>query len=121
MRIIVAAAAFAALTATTFAQTTPAEAPKSGPVCIRPFDTPTGSIDHTHVVDAQTVLFYMRDGKIWKNSLVAPCRGILLHGFSFVTHQDEVCSNATSIQVMETGQICQLGAFTPYTPPPDQH
>jgi hypothetical protein len=88
-------------------------------ICIHPFDTPTGSIDHTKVVDAQTILFYMRDGKIWKNMLHAPCRGLLYHGFSFVTHQDLVCANAQAIQVIQTGQVCVLGDFVAYTPPPD--
>jgi hypothetical protein len=88
------------------------------PVCIRPFDSPTGSIDHTHVVDPQTVLFYMSDGKVWKNSLRSPCPGLMFHGFAFLTHQDEVCSNAQGIRVIETGEVCQLGAFTSYTPPP---
>ena len=95
----------------------PPEQTKPQQVCIRPFDTPTGSIDRTKVVDPQTVLFYMRDGKIWKNRLHAPCRGLEFHGFSFVTHYDELCSNAVSIQVIDTGQVCQLGYFTPYTPP----
>jgi len=91
-------------------------------ICIRPFDSATGSIDHTKVVDPQTVLFYMRDGKIWKNTLRGPCRGLELHGFSFVTHYDEVCSNAAAIQVIQTGEVCQLGYFTPYTAPaPETH
>lgn len=87
------------------------------PVCIRPFDLPTGSVDHTHVVDPKTILFYMRDGKIWKNSLPSACPGLMFHGFSFLTYQDEVCSNAQGIQVIETGEVCQLGAFTSYAPP----
>jgi hypothetical protein len=99
-----------------FAQNPPAET-KPQQICIRPFDTPTGSIDHTQVVDPQTILFHMRDGKIWKNTLHAPCRGLEFHGFSFVTHYDELCSNAVAIQVIDTGQVCQLGYFTPYTPP----
>jgi len=117
MRVIVIAAAFAALAALPAAAQPAPQTGKPGPVCIRPFDTPTGSIDHTHVVDARTVLFYMRDGKIWKNTLRSPCRGLLLHGFSFLTHQDEICSNAQGIQVIETGEVCQLGEFTPYVAP----
>ncbi len=114
-----AAACLVFLSATVAAGAQPAGAPadQSRPVCIRPFDSPTGSIDHTHVVDPQTVLFYMRDGKVWKNSLRSPCRGLMFHGFTFLTHQDEVCSNAQGIQVVETGEVCQLGAFTPYSPP----
>jgi hypothetical protein len=64
----------------------------------------------------------MRDGKIWKNTLRGPCHGLEFHGFSFVTHYDEVCSNAAAIQVIQTGQVCQLGYFTPYTAPaPETH
>ena len=111
---LAAAFAFPAL-----AQTDSAPQPaKPQQICIRPFDTPTGSIDHTKIVDAQTILFFMRDGKIWKNTLKGPCRGLLFHGFSFLTRQDEVCANAQAIQVIETGQVCQLGDFTAYTPPP---
>ena len=67
------------------------------------------------------MLYILRDGKIWKNTLHTPCRGLEFHGFSFVTHYDEICSNAVSIQVIETGQVCQLGDFTPYTPAPETH
>ena len=91
--------------------------PHASRVCIRPFDSPVGSIDHTHVVNPQTILFYMRDGKVWKNALKSPCPGLMYHGFTFLTHQDEVCSNAQGIQVIVTGEVCQLGNFTPYVAP----
>jgi hypothetical protein len=99
------------------AANSPTDSGRGAPVCIRPFDAPRGNLDHTHVVDRQTILFYMRDGKVWKNTLRTPCMGLLFHGFEFVTHQDEVCSNAQSIRVITTGEVCQLGPFTPYTPP----
>lgn len=95
-----------------------AQPANTAPTCIRPFDFSTGSVDHTHVVNPTTILFYMRDGKIWKNALRQPCRGLTLHGFVFTTQQDEVCSNAQSIRVIQTGEICQLGEFTRYVPLP---
>jgi hypothetical protein len=108
-------AVFAAVSAQ--AQSGPQSPTGSGPVCLRPFDTPgSGAIDHTHVVDPQTILFYMRDGKIWKNTLKTSCPGLMFHGFNFATHQDEICSNAQSIRVIETDEVCELGAFTPYAP-----
>jgi hypothetical protein len=113
MKVFVAAAFLAALAATS-AQAQPME--KSGPVCLRPFDSPDDPVDHTHVVNPQTVLFYMRDGKVWKNTLKSPCPGLMLHGFTFVTHQDEICDNAQAIQVIESGEVCELGSFTPYAP-----
>lgn len=78
---------------------------------------PTRDIDHTHAVDATNVLFYLKNGAIYHNTLPAPCPGLKLHGFSFVAHDtDEVCSNGQGIRVMETNQVCMLGAFTPEQP-----
>lgn len=90
----------------------------TAPVCLHPFDSPDDPIDHTHYGNARTLLFYMRDGKVWVNTLKTPCPGLAFHGFDFVTHQDEICSNAQAIRVIESGETCELGEFTPYTPPP---
>jgi hypothetical protein len=87
-------------------------------VCLN-IDMPN-AVDHTRTVDASTILFYMRDGKIWKNTLKTPCPGLLFHGFSYVTHYAELCGNE-GISVIETHQVCSLGNFAPYTPPPEQH
>jgi hypothetical protein len=106
-----AIAALLAFTAAASAQ--PAMRPASACLYVR-------DIDHTHVVDANTLLFYMRNGAIWKNTLAGPCPALKFHGFSFTAHDtEEVCSNAQGIRVIETGQVCALGAFTPYTPPAD--
>lgn len=83
----------------------------SGTVCLD-----SGKIDYTHVVDANTVLFHMKDGKIWKNTLKSSCPGLLLHGFQYMTHYDEICSNQVPISVLQTGATCTLGAFTPTSP-----
>jgi hypothetical protein len=120
MRTFVAAGFLAAIAAGPALAQNAAPDSHAAPVCIRPFDEPTGSIDHTHVVDPRTILFYMKDGKVWKNTLPTPCPGLLYHGFSFLTRQDEVCSNAQGIRVIESGEVCQLGAFTPYAPPATQ-
>jgi hypothetical protein len=99
------------------AQPDSAPAPRTGVgVCLRPFDSPQDTINHTHVVDPQHILFYMRDGKVWLNTLKGPCRGLMFHGFSFVTPEDEVCGNSTPIRVVESGEACTLGPFTPYAP-----
>jgi hypothetical protein len=113
---IFAAAIFLTALAATSAQAQPAPgAGKSGLLCLRPFDAPGDPIIRTHVVDRQTILFYMRNGKIWKNTLKGPCPGLTFHGFAFMTPEDEVCENSQGIQVIKTGEVCQLGAFTPYT------
>jgi hypothetical protein len=92
--------------------------PKPPRVCLHPFDSPIDAIDHTQVVDPQTILFYMRGGKIWKNTLHGACPGLRFNGFTFVTSQDEICANEQAIKVIQTGEVCVLGDFTPYTPPP---
>jgi hypothetical protein len=118
---VVAVAAFASVSALAESGPGPMSPPpgKLARVCLRPFDTPgPAAAIHTHVVDPQTILFYERGGKVWKNTLRAPCPGLMFHGFDYVTHQDEICSNAQSIRVIETGEVCELGDFVPYTPPP---
>jgi len=95
-------------------ETKPAQ-PAQNTVCLW-----TYQIDHTTVPDKNTILFYMRDGKIWKNTLPQPCPGLLFHGFAYVAHADQICSNMQSIQVIETHEVCMLGAFEPYTPPPKE-
>ncbi|MGH6887937.1 MAG: hypothetical protein ACREHF_01865 [Rhizomicrobium sp.] len=119
MKTLSAAALLAALTAVpALAQPGPPPARTTGvgPVCLHPFSTPDDAINHTHVLDPRHVLFYMRDGKVWLNTLKGPCRGLMFHGFSFVTAQDDVCANSTPIRVVESGETCTLGPFTPYAP-----
>jgi hypothetical protein len=123
MKIVIAAAILAALSLVPAqAQQAPAGSKppgKAAPVCLRPFDVSGPGADiHTHVLDPKTILFYMPSGKVWVNNLLSPCRGLMFHGFEYVTHQDELCSNAVAIRVLESGEVCHLGAFTPYTPPP---
>jgi|HubBroStandDraft_2_1064218.scaffolds.fasta_scaffold204957_2 hypothetical protein len=120
MKTFVAAAFLAALVAAP-AMAQPAAAPPAptsgvGPVCIHPFWTQQDPLNHTHVLDPQHVLFYMRDGKVWLNTLKGRCPGLMFHGFSFVTPEDDVCANSTPIRVIETGETCTLGPFTPYAP-----
>ena len=120
MKALVAAALFAASFAVS-AQAQPASstpAPYSAPVCLKPFEAP-GEIGliRTKVVDPQTILFYTPDGKVWKNVLATPCRGLMFHGFSYVTNYPELCSNAVAIRVIKIGEVCRLGTFVPYTSP----
>lgn len=119
MRTFAVASVLAAFVAVpVVAQPAPTPAPTTGvgPVCLHPFSTPTDTINHTHVLDPQHVLFYMRDGKVWLNTLKGRCPGLMFHGFSFVTPEDDVCANSTPIKVIESGETCTLGPFTPYVP-----
>jgi len=93
------------------AQLVPATSPKSD-VCID-----AGHIDHTVVVDDQTVLFFMRDKIVWKNTLPQRCPSLKFEGsFANEVRGDEICSNRQMIRVLQTGTWCSLGAFTAYTP-----
>lgn len=83
-------------------------------------------IDHTTIVDDRTILFYMKGRKIiWKNTLPFDCPELKIQdGFAYETSIDQICSNLLTIHVIEHGggprfgAVCQLGEFTPYTPPP---
>ena len=87
-----------------------------GPVCLSPFSSPQDTINHTHVLDPQHILFYMRDGKVLLNTLKTPCPGLMFRGFSFVTPEDDICGNSTPIKVIQSGETCTLGPFTAYAP-----
>ena len=71
-------------------------------------------VDHTHVVDRSNILFYMRDGKVWKTHLTPACVNLDLSGFTMVGHPDQFCANAQTIQVINGGAVCKLGNFEPY-------
>lgn len=86
---------------------------QAAPVCLQMI-----LIDHTSVKDQNTVLFYLRNGQVWRNTLQAPCPSILMHGFEMnFRSADKVCSNQMPIHTLVTHQTCALGEFTPYTPP----
>jgi hypothetical protein len=66
------------------------------------------------VKDAKTIIFYMKDGKAWKNTLWSRCSGLLFSGFAYVTRDGRICSNMQSIYVLNTHDVCVLGDFTPF-------
>ncbi len=108
MKIMAIAASFLFVAGAACAQSGGMPVTTAGGTCL-----PTRDIDHTHVVDATTVQFVMKNGAVWQNALAAPCPGLKFHGFTFVTHgADEVCSDGQGIRVLVTQQVCQLGAFT---------
>jgi hypothetical protein len=87
---------------------TPAAA---GSVCLNPF-----YISESHVVDAKTILFKMKDGTLWRNDLKSSCPGLLFHGFTYRVNYDELCDYGQSIRVLTTGEVCTLGGFTKQSP-----
>jgi hypothetical protein len=80
---------------------------------LHPLCLATYTIEGTTVVNPSTILFHTRDGRTYVNTLKAPCPGLLLHGFVYLTHSSEICSNAVPIAVVQTHQACALGVFEP--------
>ncbi|HEX3486953.1 MAG TPA: hypothetical protein VHT51_18005 [Micropepsaceae bacterium] len=86
------------------AQNTP-----GGNVCLN-----VTEIYNTQAIDKRTILYRMRDGKIWRNTLTADCPtlvGFDAGGFTQVAHTDFICANTQLIKT-QSGNVCRLGAFT---------
>lgn len=87
---------------------------KDADICISARD-----IDHTSVLSDNEILYVMKNGNIWKNTLRKSCPGLgFERAFSQTIVADGICSNRQMITVINRGTPCFLGAFTPYTPPP---
>ncbi len=72
----------------------------------------TYQIDRTRVVDAKTIDFRMRDGTVYRNVLRNSCTSLPFYGFVYVTRVDQICDNLQSIRVLQSHEVCLLGAFT---------
>jgi hypothetical protein len=93
------------------------EAPKAPPRCISSQD-----IENMEVVDDYTILFHMRGGKIWKNTLKTQCYGLgFERAIAYETWGGELCANAQPFRVVRRGTFCTLGSFEAYRkqPPKD--
>jgi hypothetical protein len=85
----------------------------AAPVCLQ-----NRQIDHTSVPDAHTILFHMRNGVVWRNTLHGACPGLLFNGYvmNFRGGMDEVCGNMESLRVLKSNEVCLLGEFTREAP-----
>ena len=78
------------------------------------------TIDRTKVIDDQTILFYMRGKKVYRNYLPRNCPNLASEDrFMYETHSSRLCSVDT-ITVLEQwgagfqrGFTCKLGEFQP--------
>jgi len=79
-------------------------------------------IDHTQIIDDNTILFHLRGGETLRNTLIDKCVGLRMasRGFTYVARNNEVCGNMQSIKLNDTGAICLLGSFSE-EPPPKPH
>lgn len=79
------------------------------PVCLRALD-----VDHTKTPDDHTILFFMKDGKIWSTTLNSDCPELRFNGFDYgVTPPDNICANMQTIRVLKSGAICEIGSLIP--------
>ena len=77
--------------------------------CIR-----IAGIDETHIVDDQTILFYMRNDDVYQNVLRFECRGLKsADTFSYTSLGGNLClTDAVSvIRFRDMGRTCGLGPF----------
>ena len=77
------------------------------PVCLRSID-----IDHTKTPNAHTVLFFMKDGKVWRGTLRSDCPDLVFNGFEYApTPRESICANMQTIRVLKSGAICEIGSL----------
>ena len=78
----------------------------------------TAQIDHTDIVNDSAIVFFMKDGKAYMNAMRISCPSLQMEdAFTFLTDAAEICSNSQTIRVKNSGNYCELGQFTPFTPP----
>jgi hypothetical protein len=87
-----------------------AQNPGEPSVCLEPMQ-----IRSTEAKDEKTIIFRMRNGEVWSNTLVARCPGLksINGGWTQqVTFINRICSYRQRIFLNVIGQSCRLGAFT---------
>jgi hypothetical protein len=101
-----------ALVVLTFAASADAQNERSPPMCLRSID-----IDHTKTPNNHTILFFMKDGKVWSGTLRSDCPELTFSGFEYgPTPRDGICANIQTIRVLKSGAICEIGPLVPAVP-----
>jgi len=86
-----------------------AQTAQGGKICLN-----VTEIRSTQPVDNQTIVYRMRNGDVWRNTLASPCPDLVTHAagaYSQKVHTDQICANVQHITVA-TGMVCRLGEFT---------
>ena len=95
------------LVAATAALTMTAAAPAQA-LCVSERDI----VNTTPSKDGKLLTLKMRDGRVLVNHLRGICSDLRFNGFVWVLHGvNDICENAQSIRVLQSGQICLLGRF----------
>jgi hypothetical protein len=88
-----------------------AAAPPGAGVCLNLRD-----IERTEIPNDRSILFYMRDGKVWRNDLRTACPMLKVSPYTEKLTSDLVCANQQFIHLTMTGDDCALGDFTQVAP-----
>ncbi len=92
-----------------------ADAPSETPKATMRDCVTTYTLRSTAVLDDQTILFQLRDGSVWKNTLDYSCPSLgFREAFSYESHGTQLC-DVDTIKVFEpygnSGVTCGLGKF----------
>lgn len=66
------------------------------------------------VLDANTAILELVDGKKVAMRFMGRCRGIKHYGFVYTARNNQFCARTHSVRVMETGTHCQVESLKPY-------
>lgn len=126
--VLVLAAALAACSETTprTAAAPPPPPPKNTVASAAP---PSGCVQlsqirESRVVNDSTIDFYLRDGRVLRNTLPNSCPQLgFERAFTYSTSLSQLCSVDIITVIIQgggprTGASCGLGKFAPYTPVP---
>jgi hypothetical protein len=83
-------------------------------------------INTRDIVSSQTegrgaaILFKMRDGAQWRNTLKGKCPDLQFEGYTWAVRNPDftVCENVQSLKVLQSGEVCVLGKFEKVTSVP---
>jgi hypothetical protein len=93
-----------------------AHAEPIGSVCLQ-----LSEIDHTEVLDDQTLLFHMKDQAVWENLLPEKCDGLKAkNGFEYAGPEPKICGDIDLIHPLNSDASCALGPFQLYRGAEDQ-
>ena len=73
-------------------------------------------VERTEIPNDRSILFYMRDGKIWRNDLRTACPMLKVSPYTEKLTSDLICANQQFIHLTLTGDDCALGNFTQIAP-----
>jgi hypothetical protein len=84
--------------------------PASAKICID-----TRDIVSSKSQDGKVMVFKMKNGQTLVNQLRGSCPDLKFNGYVWQLRSGDtqVCENTQSFQVLQSGQVCMLGAFTP--------